>query len=256
MLQLDEVLRGYLLEKGYNTEGGDYQRMYQIATRGLKDLHYDITGTPITVSMSPNKNGVIELPSDFLNLVSIGVVNNAGEIINLGHQPNLAPPTNPDNCGTDGRFPATATPSAVNNSQYFDGEIGSLSTSHINAHGESIGRYYGAGGRVGIGQYSLKRDTNQIITANLTTNNLVVQYLSSIGKEGKDFIVHEFAEEPLFAYLEWKRSALKTTVPRGEKIALMQEYYRVKMNLRIRLLAKNTQVISQYSRKNDKAIKF
>jgi hypothetical protein len=256
MLQLDEVIRGYLFEKGLNTEGAEYQRLYQIATRGLKDMHYDIVGTPITIPVSPNRNGIIELPNDFLNLVSIGVVNGQGVMINLGHAPTLAPPTNPNSCGDDTKFPETATPNAHNAPQYFEGGFGALPTTHVNAHGESIGRYYGAGGYVGIGQYALKRDTNQIITANLETNNLVMQYLTSIARDGKDFVVHEFAEEPLFAYLEWKMVALKSAIPRPEKDALRVDYYRCKMNMRIRLLAKNTEVISQYSRKNDKAIKF
>jgi len=257
MIQLDTIIRGYLLDKGLSTESAEYQRLYQIGTRGLKDLNADVTGSPITIPVVPDLNGTIHLPDDFLNIVSIGIVNANGELIDLGYEPSLAPPLNPNDCGNDGKFPATATPSAVNNPQYFVGTAGNglPTTQHINEHGQSIGRFYGAGGRVGIGQYALNRDLNMIYTANLISGQLVLQYLSNIGREGKDFVVHDFAEEPLYAYIEWKRSALKTSIPRQEKMALMQEYYRVKMNLRIRLMARNTKVISQYSRKNSKSIK-
>jgi|DEB0MinimDraft_4_1074332.scaffolds.fasta_scaffold24588_2 hypothetical protein len=248
---LDDVIRGYMVEKGHNVDK-DYQRIYQIAVRGLKDLWFDVTGTPAFVNIVLDSNGQADLPEDFLNFIRVGVINVYGELISLGENQRLAFVQNTDACGNDTRFPVQRP---LNTNEVYP--VGSVNSVHSNAHGEVTGGFYGVTGRVGIGEYKINYETNQIMVSNVTSyGTLVLEYLSNLTRSGADYDVHEFLVEPLYAWIEWKTNALKTSVPLQTKDYLKNEYYRTKFNLRLQRFARNSDVIQQYARKNSKQIKF
>lgn len=104
MITLDEIVRGYIIQKELNVDQ-NYQRYYQIAVKGLSDLHYDVTGTPHYCKLTLDANGQADLPKDFLKLIRIGIINKYGELVSLGENHRLAYVDDTDDCGNEQRFP-------------------------------------------------------------------------------------------------------------------------------------------------------
>lgn len=250
MLYLDDVVREYIADKGFDVEV-EYDYIYNKAVRGLQDLWYDVNGVPKYCSATPDTNGIIDLPSDYMTLIYIGVINANGELINFGFNSELAYIEGVDEDGNPQRFTQSE------NSTAFYGSTGSLRTSHYNRHGEAIGRFYGYGGRVSIGEYNINERLGKIyLSTNSQTSGIVLAYLSDLSADGDDYLVHPMALEPLLNYLEWTTQRMKKSIPAGEKERLKMEYYRTKRNYKIQKMAFNGQVQQQFTRKSAKSIKF
>lgn len=253
MISLDDTIRNYMIQKDWDVET-DYQRFYQIAVNGLKDLWFDITGTPKYCIITLDGNGQADLPVDFLKLIRVGIINRYGELVALGENQRLAYVDNVNDCGVPQRFP-------VQNAAYQNYQVGGYNSYHtntgVNPHGELTGGFFGTKGRVAIGEYKIDVDKNKIVTSNLTsTGNLVLEYLSNLSRSGDDYKIHDFLEEPLWNYMEWASLRMKRNVPAGEKDRLKREYYTAKNNLRLRKFSRNADTIMQYARKNNSQIKF
>lgn len=250
MLYLDDVVREYIADKGFDVEV-DYDYFYNKAVRGLQDLWYDVNGVPKYCSVAPDANGIIDLPKDYMTLIYIGIMNANGELINFGLNHELAFIEGADEDGNPQRFTQNQTASSAY------GSSGYFNTSHFNRHGENIGRFYGYGGRTSIGEYNINEQLGKIyLSINAQSSGIVLAYLSDLSATGDDYLVHPMALEPLLNYLEWTTQRFKKSLGGGEKERLKMEYYRTKRNFKIQKLAVNGQVIQQSSRKSAKSIKF
>ncbi len=91
-ISLDEVINSYIDE---NQKGQtDFFRIWQIAYRSMALLGLQIFFEIKSLKLPINPNQTVNLPTDFNNYVKVGVLNGAGEIVNLHFNNLQSLPTN------------------------------------------------------------------------------------------------------------------------------------------------------------------
>lgn len=236
MTALDEIVRGYLLQKGYDVEV-DYQRYYTFFTKGLQDLWHDVDGTPTYAELTLNENGWANLPTDCTRVIGVGVVNTNGEFVSMGYNPDIV---TLNEC--DERFDASRG-------------VGYYPMS-VNQNGNIVGRVYGQGGRVSLGEYIIDHSQGKIVFSTMSVSTgVVVHYLSTRPRQGRDFMVDDMAVEPLEYYVEWVSTRFKSSISKNEVEYNKMEYYRAKMNYKMQRWMTTMAIMMQYSRKNTKPVK-
>lgn len=253
-MKLDDLVRQYMIYRGNETEA-NYERYYNAAVRGLRDLRFDVSGTPIVKEIVLDNNGSADLPLDFVRYIKVGLINEYGELISYGENPSLALQQNTNDCGEPTTW-ASQLPSTdygnLNEERY-----GGFQTTHTNHHGENIGRFYGVKSRVQIGEFKIDTERNKLqVSSQTSRRSVILEYMSDIDKSGNDYVVHPFLEDAVIAYIEWKTNQFKKSVGMGEKQALKFDYYNEKRNALSRFSSKDISILMQYARKGTQQSKW
>ena len=74
-VSVEEVIKSLLIQQGEYTEH-KYMSYLDIAMRGLKELSFDATQEVKAITLTVNDNLTVDLPSDYVDYVRIGVCNN------------------------------------------------------------------------------------------------------------------------------------------------------------------------------------
>lgn len=255
-MKLDEVVRQYMIFRGDETEA-NYERYYNAGVRGLRDLRFDVSGTPVVKEIPLDNNGSADLPLDFVRYIKVGLINEVGELICYGENPSLALQQNTNDCGEPTTWKAQIPnvnsvdiiPTSVN--------AGYHTTTHVNNHGETIGRFYGLKNRVGIGEFKIDIERNKLqVSSQTSKRSVILEYMSDIDKSGNDYFVHPFLEDAVISYIEWKTNQYKKSVPVGEKAFLKSEYYNEKRKAGLRISSRDISILMQYSRKGTQQSKW
>jgi len=107
-------------------------------------------------------------------------------------------------------------------------------------NGESMGRFFGAGGDNNcLGYYKIDAATSQIRFSQLAQRvGIVLEYLADINAVDQDFEVHPFCIEALKDYIFWKYK-LRSNKPLGET-DMAHDIYKKSYNLMQRMFRSNT----------------
>src|SRR3990172_2031586 len=82
-IRLDDIVNGYMIETGHQTNH-HYARYLHLAIQGLKELNMDVSGMPVTVLLELNDNNTLNLPTDYIKYVKIGLVGSDGNVHSFG----------------------------------------------------------------------------------------------------------------------------------------------------------------------------
>lgn len=197
LITLDEITNGYLDQ--HQMPQSKYRRIYSIAIRGFRLFYRDSTGIPKTVTLPVLGNGTSVLPTDAMNKIAIGVLNQRGEIASLVYDPLLAltDTTSPN------REQQPTEHLLVNN----DDILFALQD------GNNIGYVgYGGYGQLGVGSqpvigyYNIDW-ANRVIVYNFhfKPTEVIFSYLGIPDVDG-DYAIHPFFQEALIAYINWQNS--------------------------------------------------
>lgn len=195
---LDEITEMYLDQ--HMMPEGKYRRMYTIGIRALRLFHRDSTGAPQTVNLTILANNTAVLPVGALNKISVGVLNNRGEIAPLTYDPSLSlyDSTNPQ------RLERPHQDLLINNEQFIV-ESQELQGGLVPLLGYG---QLGVGSQPNIGFYNIDWGARVMVFnfGKFCYNTVQFKYLGLPCCENGDYFVHPFFQEALIAYLDWQDS--------------------------------------------------
>lgn len=254
MSTLDEIVRQYMIFKGDESEA-NYNQCYNAGVRGLRDLRFDVSGTPVVKEIQLDANGSCDLPLDFVKLVKVGLINEHGELISYGENSSLALQQNTNDCGEPTTWGNQLADTDIGHN--YNSQQGFTQTTHTNQHGETIGRFYGVKERVAIGEYKVDIERNKLQVSSTTSRrSVVMEYMSDIGKKGGDYVVHPFLEDAVISYIAWKTVQFRRSFPRGEKEMLKMDYHNEKRKAGLRFSSRDIAILMQYARKGTQQSKW
>lgn len=182
-----------------------------MAIRGWRLFYRDSTGLPKQVTLPILANGSSVIPTDCISsILSIGVLNQRGEIASLTYDPLLSIT---DSTST-ARYSQQTEQTLVDNDQM----IFSLQDG-INVGYAGYGGFgsLGVGSQPVIGFYNIDW-TNRVIVYNFNTlqTEVIIEYLGAPTLDG-NYAIHPFFEEALIAYLNWQDSVGNPRKGKGER---------------------------------------
>lgn len=225
-ITLDDIVKDVLSDQEkYTTH--EYLRLLNMAHRGLKELVFDILGSRKVDLLEVSSSLRIDLPSDYVDYIFVGLVGSDGRISPLGFRTNIPL------VGTQN----TQTP-PVEDVGYINGGV--------------FG--YG-GGQNTNGYYSpiVDEDNGQMILTSISAGKFIyLEYLSDGMSDTGDTVVHPYAAEALISFVHWKDVQYKSSFSSNEKYSRRSEYYNEKRKARARMKAFTKEEALQQARKGFK----
>lgn len=249
-MELDKVVREFLIESG-RTEHR-YGQALQFGISCLRELEFDVTGSPTIKNLTVNDNDTVDLPDDYVNYVRIGYYDIYGRFKQLGVNEDIGLNRTLTDCGTRGKR------TAVDDTREADDIWIPYPLEYYAEHyrnGEDIGRYYGAGGGNNArGGFRIDKSYSQIQLENYRGGDtLVLEYIADLNKSEGNFDVHPFAVETVKSWIDWKMNASNPNVPQGFTESKRFLYSRNKKLLIARMASMSIQDLLQAFRKGNKA---
>ncbi len=207
MITLDEIVQGYLDQ--HNRPDAQYRRIYNIAIRGFRLFYRDSTGYPSTAELTVLANGTAVLPVNALNKISVGILNNRGEIASLTYDPllSLYDSTNPE------RTDQPVTDTLITNQQFVVG-FQTLGNGTVPLWGYG---QYGIGAQPNLGFYNIDWENRvMIFNFGFAQPTVIFEYLG-LPYENGTYLLHPFFQEALIAYIAWQDKLGNKTIGVGEK---------------------------------------
>lgn len=234
---LEYVVQQFMLFRGEQSLH-NFPKYYQMALKGYKELTYDVYGAVKVCIKEIAVNSTVDLPSDYLNYIRIGVTNE-NRVAWLGLNTDLVI-TRCDKLiqGNEGAHYNFGIPPAFGwtGYQYADGGL------------------YGLGGGNNVfGYYNIDADNDKILLSSEVKGSILIEYISSGIDEGGDIFVPVFTEEAILAYLYWRSIVYNPRISAGDKQVAKMDYNGEKSNAVARKNGFTASELLQTLRKNNKA---
>lgn len=252
-----------------------------VALRGIREFGFDVTARIKSLKRSiDSTTNTVTLPSDYVDLVKVGIVGADGTVYvlnqnkNINYSQKVFLQTINDQTGE-----LLATPKEtfeVFNSDPMDIEANKVEdrvtdkTSTTGAdvlssddpfesyvfrnyiYENTLGGLYGIGGGHGIGEYRINLDQNRLeLDTSSDISQVVIEYIADEARSSNP-LIHVYAEEALRAYIYYKLCERKSTVPANEKMRARSEYYNERRKAKARLGNFNRDEALRTIRKNFK----
>ncbi|MDA0345147.1 MAG: hypothetical protein O3C54_04210 [Proteobacteria bacterium] len=220
-----------------------------VALRGIREFGFDVTSRIKSIKSSVNSNNTISLPSDYVDLVKIGVVGSDGVVYVLNQNKNI----NYSRKVSETASPVEdmGGPMYIEQNEVENREDDKTSTSGADVltsedpfesyvfrnyiYENSLGGLYGIGGGHGLGEYRINLDQNRIeIDTSNDVSEVVIEYIADEARSSNP-LIHVYAEEALRAYMYYKLCERKSIVPTNEKMRARSEYYNERRKAKARL---------------------
>lgn len=220
-----------------------------IALRGIREFGFDVTSRIKSLKRPIKANNTIDLPTDYVDLVKIGIVGADGTVYVLNQNKNInysrkeSTTTDPvdDKDGpmylsqnevenrTDDKT-STAGADVLSSDDPFESYV---FRNYI--YENTLGGLYGIGGGHGMGEYRINLDQNRIeLDTSSDISEVVIEYVADEARSSNP-LIHVYAEEALRSYMYYKLCERKSTVPANEKMRARSEYYNERRKAKARL---------------------
>lgn len=196
-IKLKHIVESVLIEQDRDTKHY-YLPYLHLAIDGLTELNWDVAGATKMVTLTPDNQGVIHLPEDFVKEVRISALANDNTLIPLSRNNDIFKTV--DNCGDYAGNQAPNIVGAANDNGFgFD-----TGNEHF-SNGQFIGRYYGVGGRSTAGEFTINREKGEIwLGMYVNARFVILEYIGYLPERvGGNFIVHPFLKEPLMNWIHY-----------------------------------------------------
>jgi len=209
LITLDEIVNDYLDQ--HQQPQSKYRRLMRMAVRGWRLFYRDSTGIPFQVTLPILANGTSVIPTNCIsNILSIGVLNQRGEIASLSYDPLLST----TDSTSSSRYSQQTEQTLVDNDQM----IFSLQDG-INVGYAGYGGFgsLGVGSQPVIGFYNVDWG-NRVIIYNFNTlqTEVIIEYLGAPVLDG-NYAIHPFFQEAMVAWLNWVDSVGNPRKSKGER---------------------------------------
>lgn len=205
MLTLDQIVSSYLSQ--HERPAGEYRRLYDIALRGYKFMQLHSVGLPETVELTVLSNKTAVLPATVLSVLEVGWQDNTGHIVPLTQNSSMTMLNSTSTTRlSQAQIPNPAT---------------TTTTSLIPAVGDRIQLGY---------SYKIDYDNLRIVLDyDFPESTVVVKYLPLFSESSQDYVVSEYFEEAILAFLSWQDSkrAKNTNADREQNRRDFYNEYRI-----------------------------
>lgn len=224
-----------------------------VALRGIREFGFDVTARIKSLKRTIGSNNTVDLPSDYVDLVKVGIVGGDGTVFVLNQNKNInysqKVSLNDDSAET---FDNTnKDPMYLDGNKVEDREDDKTSTTGSDVlssedpfesyvfrnyiYENSLGGLYGIGGGHGIGEYRINLDQNRLeLDTSSDISEVIIEYVADEARSSNP-LIHVYAEEALRAYIYYKLCERKSTVPANEKMRARSEYYNERRKAKARL---------------------
>ena len=220
-----------------------------VALRGIREFGFDVTARIKSLKRTINSNNTINLPSDYVDLVKIGIVGADGTVYVLNQNKNINYSRKVSGTTTpvdDKDGPMYLTQNEVENRE--DDKTSTTGADVLSSddpfesyvfrnyiYENTLGGLYGIGGGHGMGEYRINLDQNRIeLDTSSDITEVVIEYIADEARSSNP-LIHVYAEEALRAYMYYKLCERKSTVPANEKMRARSEYYNERRKAKARL---------------------
>ena len=205
--------------------------------RAIREMEFDTHKRVKSIKISVGSNNTIALPSDYVDMVKLGVVGSDGMVYVFGENKNIN--YSMANSGTTAA-PVQGTTDSKSSTAGFSGgfsDEGDLDHYVFNNYllDGNYGQLYGIGGGQRYGDYRINLDQNRIeIDTSTGYSEVVLEYISDPALDDNPS-THVYAEEAVRSYAYYKLIERKSSVPAGEKARARKEAYNEMRKARARL---------------------
>lgn len=251
-----------------------------VALRGIREFGFDVTARIKSLKRSiDSTTNTVALPSDYVDLVKVGIVGADGTVYvlnqnkNINYSQKILPKTDADT-GLE-IVPLEETfvnfndgPMDIEANKVEDRVTDKTSTTGADVlssddpfesyvfrnyiYENTLGGLYGIGGGHGIGEYRINLDQNRLeLDTSSDISQVVIEYIADEARSSNP-LIHVYAEEALRAYIYYKLCERKSTVPANEKMRARSEYYNERRKAKARLGNFNRDEALRTIRKNFK----
>tara|TARA_Y100000114_G_C11720424_1_gene308172 strand:- start:163 stop:987 length:825 start_codon:yes stop_codon:yes gene_type:complete len=262
-VKLSQIVRDFIV----TLDGDDYvsnasdAAIRNFALRGIREIGFDLGKKIRSIKVSiDTTNDTVALPSDYVDLTKLGVVDEDGIIRPLIQNNNI-------NYSSKEKSPASTTDSSagpldISQNIINDRESSKTATGSTPKRPDDsfvfdnytfaggTGRLYGFGGGQAAGHYRINLDDNRIeVELHTSASEVVIEYVADEARS-TDPEVHVYAEEALRSYMYYKLVERKASVPANEKARARSEYYNERRKANARLSTFNKENALNTIRRN------
>lgn len=220
-----------------------------VALRGIREFGFDVTARIKSLKRTINANNTIDLPSDYVDLVKIGIVGADGTVYVLNQNKNINYSRKVSDTTTpvdDKSGPMYLSQNEVENRE--DDKTSTTGADVLSSddpfesyvfrnyiYENTLGGLYGIGGGHGMGEYRINLDQNRIeLDTSSDISEVIIEYIADEARSSNP-LIHVYAEEALRSYMYYKLCERKSTVPANEKMRARSEYYNERRKAKARL---------------------
>lgn len=183
-----------------------YQVRLRHALKCCQDFMMDSSQEVITRTFAMNDLKQIELPSDFVDIVKLGI--QCGDKIKvMGTSDNIALRHDVDGCGNPIAFDncnCDVNTLPINYTQFG----GYYFFNPINDYGEMLGGMFGYGGGYDRkGYYTVIRNQTPAViqfSSEVNNTNIYIEYISTGFNPTQATVINQYAKELIVEYIHWK----------------------------------------------------
>lgn len=168
-ITIDEVVSD-LMYRGQDFGMSNYDYWFHLAIKGIEKMNIFELRTESVAYLSVPSTNILDLPSDYVDYINIGVVDGQGVFHSLTWDQNILPVPQAD-CGEDTSNVLRAQ-KAVRPATFFPGWGG---------WNWGFGGNYGMTGGYNVGYYNVNRDTNQLYISGLVEGTAIVLIYKTTG---------------------------------------------------------------------------
>lgn len=281
-LPLRQIIDDFLItndSEDYTSNVSDVT-VRNLALRGIREFGFDVTTRVKSLKLSiDTSTDTVVLPTDFVDVIKVGVVDGDGIIRVMRHNKNInfsqkidsddATSTDVDAEGFVNAITSETPPLMIQQNADLIPNKADDKTATTGAdsgtsdslredifrnylYQNTIGSLYGLGGGVGVGEYRVNLDQFRLeISTNSSVTQIVMEYISDEARSTNP-LIHVYAEEALRSYIYYKVCERKRNVPAAEKARARAEYYNERRKARARMNSVSKDDILGMLRKNFK----
>lgn len=223
---ISQIVDEYLIEMGYDSRH-HYNRLLNMAIRGLKELHYDVTGAPATIMLELDSNQTTPLPKGFISVVRLTMNHPQYGLLELATDPSMPPRVIVSNDGEKQQVPQPDLAdfpldlaSPIAGSRYFK-------------QNTFVGGVF-KGVNPNPYTYRVNYDTNRLEFSSLVVSP-ILEYMTDPQTVNGQRMVPEFAVDCLMYWLHHADGRFKKTLSANEKQFNQMRYVNAKNHLGMRL---------------------
>lgn len=224
---LSEIIYQYIDQA--KLTNAEYRRLWTIGVRGVEEMGLDVSSTPKTVKLMVKANKTVDLPSDYIGVSKVGVLNADGEVATLRRNPNMT------------AYAIDLADRLTKNTDDTDVETFRLQDlAYVNYYdGARYVNIFGAGSLLNAaGTYDISEDEGLLYLNNeFTLAYIIMEYFSSPADD-VDYKIPVQIKEAVLSFIAWRDIEMLPTGRRvnlSEKQIRRKEFYNQKRLARLRV---------------------
>lgn len=225
---ISDLVDEFAIERGYDSRH-QKARLLNMAIRGLKEIHYDVSGTPTWVQLEIDNKNTASIPDGLINIIRVWVNFKGYGMCEVVETTKMTP-TLITNQGAEERGDVYDSTEGV----YGLDEFYNNDNPHYRLGQFTGGVYKGVGSNPFV--YRRNYDTNRLEFSS-NVQSPILEYLTDPLLVNGEYVVHPLIQDALLFYLHYADSRFKKYVGAGEKHFNQQKYVAAKNHARLRMSA-------------------